>query len=236
VSRLDRVHDHFERVAPEYDAWKRRAWYYYGWLARILRHEVPPGVRVLDVGCGTGALLDAVQPGYGVGVDLSPAMVRRAAERFPRLSFRVGDAEALAPGETFDRVLMVDLLEHLGDPRSALASARRLCDDSGRLVVLAANPAWQSILHLSERLGLKMPEGEHRWLRPREIRRLLEETGFEVMGEDRRLLLPKWIPGLSWLVNEHLARRASLRRWCLVLVFVARPWTPSRAPASNGGP
>jgi ubiquinone/menaquinone biosynthesis C-methylase UbiE len=234
VSRAGRVHDHFERVAPRYDAWKRRAWYYYGWLARILRREVPRGLRVLDVGCGTGALLAAVDPGYGVGVDLSPAMVRRAAERFPHLSFRVGDAEALASRETFDRVLMVDLLEHLGDPPAALASARRLCAPDGRLIMLAANPAWQSILHLAERLGLKMPEGEHRWLRPWEIRGLLDASGFEVLREDRRLLLPRWIPGLSWLVNEHLARWAPLRRCCLVLVFVARPRAPARA--SSGGP
>ena len=218
-----RVHDHFERVAPEYDGWKRRAWYYYRWLARIVSTEVPAGARVLDVGCGTGALLDAVQPAYGMGVDLSPAMVGLARGRFPRFSFRVGDAEALEPGEAFDWVMMVDVLEHLADPPSALASVRRVCRPESRLVVVAANPAWQSILHLAERLGLKMPEGDHRWLPAGEIRLLLAETGFEVLREDRRVLLPKWIPGLSWLVNEHLSRLSALRSFCLVLVFVARP-------------
>jgi ubiquinone/menaquinone biosynthesis C-methylase UbiE len=227
VSRKGRVREHFERVAPEYDGWKRRAWYYYRWLMRILGDEVPAGARVLDVGCGTGALLDAVRPAYGVGVDLSPAMVALARGRFPRLQFRVGDAEALEPGEAFDWVMMVDLLEHLADPRAALASARRACHPESRLIVIAANPAWQAVLHLAERLGLKMPEGDHRWLGAEEIRSLLHETGFEVVREDRRLLLPKWIPGLSGLVNEHLSRLAPLRRWCLVLVFVARPRTRS---------
>ena len=222
-----RVKRHFERVAPDYDGWKRRAWYYYGWLARILASEVPAGARVLDVGCGTGVLLDAVRPAHGVGVDLSPEMVRLARARFPRLQFRVGDAEALEPGEVFDRVLMVDLLEHLGDPRSALASARRACHPAGRLIVLSANPAWQALLHLAERLHLKMPEGDHRWMSAGEIRRLLHETGFEVIREDRRVLLPKRVPGLAWLANEHLSRLAVLRRWCLVLVFVARPQAPS---------
>jgi ubiquinone/menaquinone biosynthesis C-methylase UbiE len=225
VSRKRRVQDHFERVAPEYDGWKRRAWYYYRWLARIVCAEVPVGARVLDVGCGTGVLLDAVRPAHGVGVDLSPAMVRLARDRFPRLQFRVGDAEALEPGEAFDRVMMVDVLEHLGDPRSALASVRRVCRPESRLVVVAANPAWQSILHLAERLRLKMPEGDHRWLTAGEIRRLLGHTGFEVIREDRRVLLPKWIPLLSWLVNEHLSKLGVLRPFCLVLVFVARPRT-----------
>ncbi len=61
VSRKGRVQEHFERVAPVYDGWKRRAWYYYRWVARILGDEVPVGARVLDVGCGTGTLLDAVR-------------------------------------------------------------------------------------------------------------------------------------------------------------------------------
>jgi ubiquinone/menaquinone biosynthesis C-methylase UbiE len=225
VSHKSRVQEHFEQVAPAYDGWKRRAWYYYRWLARIVSAEIPAGARVLDVGCGTGVLLDAVQPAHGVGVDLSPAMVRLARERFPRLQFRVGDAEALEEGEAFDWVMMVDVLEHLGDPRSALASVRRGCRAESRLIVVAANPAWQSILHLAERLRLKMPEGDHRWLSADEIRRLLHETGFDVIAEDRRVLLPKWIPGLSWLVNEHLSRLAALRPLCLVLVFVARPRT-----------
>jgi ubiquinone/menaquinone biosynthesis C-methylase UbiE len=218
-----RVRGHFDRFAPEYDGWKRRAWYYYGWLARIVGGEVPAGARVLDVGCGTGALLDAVQPAYGVGVDLSPAMVRLARERFPRLQFRVGDAEALAPGEVFDWVMMVDLLEHVADPRSVLISARRACHAESRVIVVTPNPAWHSILSVAERLGLKMPEGDHCWRGAEEIRRLLGETGFEVIREERRILLPKWVPGISWLVNEHLARLPVLRRWGISQVVVARP-------------
>ena len=225
MSHKSRVQGHFERVAPAYDGWKRRAWYYYRWLARIVGAEIPAGARVLDVGCGTGVLLDAVKPAHGVGVDLSPAMVRLARQRFPRLHFRVADAEALEEGGAFDWVMMVDVLEHLGDPRSALASVRRACRPESRLIVVTANPAWQSILHLAERLRLKMPEGDHRWLAPDEIRRLLHETGFDVLREDRRVLLPKWVPGLSWLVNEHLSRFSVLRPLCLVLTFVARPRT-----------
>ncbi|HMH52719.1 MAG TPA: class I SAM-dependent methyltransferase [Candidatus Acidoferrum sp.] len=233
MSHKTRVRGHFDRVAPEYDGWKRRAWYYYRSLARILGGEVPAGARVLDVGCGTGTLLDAVRPAYGMGVDFSPAMVKLAEGRFPGLRFRVADAEALEPGEAFDWIMMVDVLEHLWDPRSALASARRACHPESRLIVMTANPAWQSILHLAERLRLKMPEGDHRWMPADDIRRLLHETGFEVIREDRRILLPKWVPAVSWFVNERLARVGVLRRWCLVLVFVARPRVPSDTPRTS---
>jgi SAM-dependent methyltransferase len=218
-----RVRAHFERLAPDYDRWKRRAWYYYAWLARILREEVPAVARVLDLGCGTGTLLDAVRPAYGVGVDLSPEMIRLARARFPRLQFRVGDAETVETDESFDVVQIVDVLEHLSDPRSALASVRRRCHAQSRLILLTANPAWEPILHVAEGLGLKMPEGDHRWIGVGDIRRMLDGAGFEVIREDRRVLLPKRIPFLSWLANERLTRCAVLRALCLVLVFVARP-------------
>ena len=219
----ERVRAHFEHVAPEYDAWKRRARYYYAWLARILREEVPAGARVLDIGCGTGALLAAVQPAYGLGLDLSPAMVRLASVRFPHLRFRIGDADGLDVGEPFDFVLMVDVLEHLSDPQAALTCAHRACQAGGQLVLLAANPAWRPILHLAERLGLKMPEGDHRWLAAGEVRGLLDAVGFDVIREARRVLVPKRIPLLAWIANEYLIRVPIMRSVGLVLVFVACP-------------
>ena len=48
---------------------------------------VPPGLRVLEVGCGLGDLLAAVKPARGVGVDFSPAMIALARERHPELEF-----------------------------------------------------------------------------------------------------------------------------------------------------
>jgi SAM-dependent methyltransferase len=56
---------------------------YYRRIAEIYRFLVPPGLRVLEIGCGSGDLLAALKPAHGVGVDFSPAMVARAAARHP---------------------------------------------------------------------------------------------------------------------------------------------------------
>src|SRR5688572_18236041 len=53
------------------DAWIRRNAFYYAEDLRYMQFLVPKGVRVLDLGCGTGDLLAALSPSYGVGVDLS---------------------------------------------------------------------------------------------------------------------------------------------------------------------
>ena len=66
------------------------------WLRRITDHDG----RILDLGCGTGALLDLcpVKPGRYVGVDLSPRMVELAQEKHPRHKFVVSPMEDFAAG------------------------------------------------------------------------------------------------------------------------------------------
>ena len=54
--------------------WTRRNRYYYECLKRLLRHLVEPGKRILNIRCQTGFLLDALQPSYGVGLDIGPEM------------------------------------------------------------------------------------------------------------------------------------------------------------------
>src|ERR1039457_4278712 len=76
---------------------------------RLLRQQyafwVPPGLRVLEVGCGLGDLLAAVKPARGVGVDFSPAMIALARQRHPELEFHVADAAEFSAPEKFDYIL-----------------------------------------------------------------------------------------------------------------------------------
>ena len=74
--------------------------YYQQLLRKQYAFWVPPGLRVLEVGCSLGDLLAAVKPARGVGVDFSPEMIALARKRHPELEFKVGDAaEVKARGE-----------------------------------------------------------------------------------------------------------------------------------------
>src|SRR5215831_5525546 len=68
------VRDRFDRLAGDRDSWQRKSRYYYEDQRRYLRFLVPEGLRVLEVGCGLGDLLDAVKPARGLGIDLSETM------------------------------------------------------------------------------------------------------------------------------------------------------------------
>ena len=105
-----------------------------------LRH----GLRVLDVGCGTGdylrILAPLVAPGQAVGIDLSRTLIERArqlaAGSHSNLSFRFGNAYELpVPDGSFDRVISTQVLLHLSDPWRALAEMRRVLTPTGRLLI-----------------------------------------------------------------------------------------------------
>src|SRR5438105_1074734 len=71
----------YDRLADERDAWRAKNRAYYGAVERLVRFVVPRNASVLEIGCGTGDLLAALEPRDGVGVDLSPRLVERAREK-----------------------------------------------------------------------------------------------------------------------------------------------------------
>ena len=228
----DDVRTHFEEIAGDYDRWKEKSAYYYHLLAEIYRELVPEGSSVLEIGCGTGTILASLSPARGVGVDVSPKMVEIATAKFPSLSFCVADAEAFDPGETFDFVIVPDVVEHLSDPEAMFRSARKACRPATRVIVTCVNPLWAPILHLAERLRLKMPEGEHRWLPAMDLIRMGGGSGFNLVEFAGRILCPKEIPILAPLLNRAAERLPLLRSVCLVqvLILAARPERPPSPP------
>ncbi len=146
----------FHRVADTYDAVG------VPWFGPIAAHlvaelDVRPGERVLDVGCGRGAVLtrvaEAVGPeGYALGIDLAPRMVELTARDLadlPHVEVRLGDASAPdLPPRSFDVVAASLVLFFLPDPVAALAAWRDVLVPSGRVGVSTfsgQDPRWRAI-------------------------------------------------------------------------------------------
>ncbi len=108
---------------------------------------VAPGERVLDVGCGSGAvtrtLARRVAPGgCAVGLDASPALLKVARELADEaglgetIGFKDGDCRALPfPEAAFDAVMAATTLSHVPDPGRALAEMARVTRPGGRVGV-----------------------------------------------------------------------------------------------------
>ncbi len=210
----DPVGSHFDEVAPEYDRWKVKAHRYYDALKASLREVVPPGRRVLEVGCATGDVLASLAPDVGVGVDISPAMIERASEKHPGLRFLVHDLMRGPLDERFDFVVSADVAEHVPDLDTMMRSVAGMLNEGGLAVVVTANPLWSPVLHLAERLKLKMPEGDHEWRSREDLAASARRAGLRERSFDRSMIVPKDVPGLRGLDSaawaEGLRQRAGL--------------------------
>lgn len=216
------VSDHFDGVAADYDHWKRRAHYYYAALKTAVAEVVPPGRRVLEVGCGTGDVLAALRPDEGLGIDISRRMVSIASSKHPAIQFKVHDLTSVPLGERFAFVVAVDVAEHVEDLVGFMRGLSGAVDRNGRVVVVTANPLWGPVLHAAERLGLKMPEGPHVWRSRDGLMRAGREGGLEERSFDRSMLVPKRIPVLE-VLNRAPQTRGLRQRFGLIQRGVYAP-------------
>ena len=195
------IREHFNRLASQRAYWQNKASAYYVDQARYFQFLVPQRLRLLEVGSGLGNLLATLKPSRGVGVDLSEEMVREATRLHPSLEFLVGDAETLNLRETFDVIILADVIGDFLDVEAALTRLHQVCTPRTRIIVAYYNYLWEPVLRLGEKLGMKMPQREQSWLSSADIANLLHLADFDVVKTERRLLLPISIPLLSATVQ-----------------------------------
>jgi SAM-dependent methyltransferase len=212
-------------VAPEF----------LGWLA------APPGGSWLDVGCGTGALVETIlslsAPSEVVGIDPSLAYVAFASDRVndPRVRFDVGDAQALqAASATFDAVVSGLVLNFVPEPGRALSEMARVARPGGTVAAYVWDYAegMQMMRHFWDAAGemdsraRELDEGRRFTLcRPEPLTDLFQTAGLEKV-EVRAIDVPTafsdfedyWSPFLGgqapapgYAMSLSQGRRAALR-------------------------
>lgn len=214
---------------------RHRHRYFYDYLSRILRVRVPPGLRVLEVGCGPGDLLAALSPSKGVGIDISAAAVATARGRHggDRLTFLEGDASDPAvlarSGGPFDVIVLLNVVTHLTDVQASLERLHAVCHPRTRVLIYSYSRLWQPLLRLAEMLGLKFRQPPESWLPQEEIKNMLALADFEVVRDDAHLVCPVRIPFLADFANRYLGRLPLIDELSLMFGIVARP-SPVRNP------
>ena len=148
----DRGQPDFGRLAASYDRIRPVDDNWWDVLRHVEQVAGLEGLRVLDVGCGTGRLEAALAGRARVwGVDEEPKMLEVAKGNAPDATFKPGRAEELPFKDGwFERVVMW-LSSHLVDRGRAFPEARRvLAPPEGRLVVVTFDPSYFDAFWLNE--------------------------------------------------------------------------------------
>jgi ubiquinone/menaquinone biosynthesis C-methylase UbiE len=238
TEREGRYFDRLVQVRGDFNPFADRGW---ETLARGFAAVVPAnGLRVLDVGCGTGRsrqiYLDR-SSFYG-GVDLALAALCLARRRFAGSSWLQADACHLPFGDgSLDVVAFSSVLHHLGDRQAALAEALRVLRSGGWAFAFDPNllhPAM--LLFRYPRSPFYRPEGvspQEQPLLPGTLRREFRSAGFDAVGQrcqsdlPYRAVAPRGFDRLLPLYNrlDRLWERSGLGRWfgSFVVTWARKP-------------
>jgi SAM-dependent methyltransferase len=223
---------HWDSLAREMEGRSPTGIYYHQRLRQIFTHLVPPGLRVLELGCGQGDLLAAVRPSRGVGVDFSGQMLRRARQRHSGLTFLEQDIHDLSVPETFDVIILSDLVNDLWDVQAAFERLRLACLPDTRIILNTYSRLWEGPLAVAERLGVAKPVLRQNWLTLHDLTNLLDLAGFEPLRSFQEVLWPIRTPLLAPLCNRTLVKLPFLRHLALTNFLVARPKNRPSGPTA----
>ena len=224
MTSKEKIHQFYNSIAERRVKAKRKNWYYHQYLEKHFAFMIPENSRVLEVGCGTGELLHAVRPSFGVGIDFAENMIVHAQKLFPDLQFYVDDVEVLALKESFDYIILSDILHILWDIQGALKNLRAVCHNGTKIIISNYNYIWEPVLKFAESLNLKQSTPISNWLSHNDIYNLLEIEGFQVIKTERKILLPKYIPLFSYLFNKLFVNLPFFNLFGLVNFIIARPF------------
>lgn len=221
--RKKNIHQHFNSLANDYISYRKRFSYYENDIVQYLNFFLQSDNSVLEIGCGTGNTLAKLQVTKKTGIDISENMIAVAQNNVPDATFYVMDAENFTLQEKFDVIIFNNVVGYLDNIQDVFYAIKENCHEHTRIIISYYNHWWEPILHFGEILGLKKKSPHQNWLNEGDIANLLYLSGFETYRTNRRLLLPIFIPILSWFINKYIAKLPFFKSCCLNEFIMARP-------------
>jgi SAM-dependent methyltransferase len=210
-------------------------------IDQLIRPHLRAGSRLLEIGCGAGnLLLQATVPGsYPVALDLSMQALTFVRSRLeetesgPEAPSGFACTQAISeslpfPEDTFDCILLSEVIEHLETPQISIREARRVLCPGGRLLITTPNyrSFWPVMEWTVDRLNMapKMAGEQHiSRFHPSSLKQMLVETGLRLEYAGSIYNLSPFLSLVSLeRANHQLQRELSGRSpWGMILVAVA---------------
>lgn len=162
---------------------------------------IPIGARVLDVGCGAGALskfIQLIRNAEVIGVEPEPHRAEMARKQGLQVVENIFTYDAVTGLGNFDVVVFADVIEHLIDPHSSLLTAKSIIKHNGSIVISVPNVAhWTVRANLLRGKFEYQPTGimdatHVRWFTKNTLINLVESVGLKVTSIG--VTAGKWMP------------------------------------------
>lgn len=224
MSEGSKMKDYFNRLG------KRRkergiSAYYWNEIKHYCNYFSHEDSSVLEIGCGSGDLLASIAGSRKVGIDFSEEYISWAKDKHKdqNIEFHVMDANNITLSETFDMVVISNLIGFVDDIENVFEQVQKVCHPNTKIIVQYYNSLWSPVIKFAEAIGLKKKTPHQNWLNSRDINNLLFVSGFDVYRSTKRLIFPLWIPILSFVFNRYLAKFPFFRFFSLNLYSFAKP-------------
>ncbi len=221
--RKQTIYQHFESIAANYTQYRKRFSYYGNDIIQYFNFFIAETDSVLEIGCGCGETIHQLKAKEKTGIDFSPKMIDIAKANYPDTQFHVMDAENITLDKKYDVIIFNNIIGYLDNIQDVFYAIKKNCHEHTRVIISYYNHWWEPLLNLGETIGYKAKSPQQNWLSDMDIANLLYLSGFETYRTNRRLLLPVYIPILSWLINKYIAKLPLFKSLCLNQFLFARP-------------
>jgi len=218
----DSIRDKNDTLVKKRVKWIKANPYYYKLLLKSLKFIIEKESRVLHIRCGTGYILDELEPKYGVGIDDSELQIKDAEDTYKHLHFIAGPAEDINLDDKFDYILITSI-EDIVDIKAVLDGMKRCCYPHTRIILVSYNYLWQPLINIAEKFKMKIEQKLHNWLSLNDIYNLLTLSDYAPILTRKVILYPFRFPILAYLLNNFIARLPFFRHFSLINLTIARP-------------
>ncbi len=201
--------------------WYKKHRYYYSFIFSFYWSFIKSYHSILHISSKDGYLLRALNIKKGVGIEEDLIERKRSIEQNPYFQFY--DVIPNISLQSFDYIILSFATMESDDIQELLQSLKPFCHEKTRIIQESYMSWWAPVLWITQKLGLRRKTEFKNWLSRRDLVNFAQLSDFEIVSSGGYILLPLYIPLLSWLLNNYVAYLPLINRLCLNQWMMLRP-------------
>lgn len=217
------IKEYYLEHASTWKKYRKKRSFYWNSITKYINYFVTPESSILEIGCGTGEMIAALNGTRKVGIDFCQPIVDQATDQHKDVAFYCMDAEDIQLNETFDVIVLSNMIGVIPDIELVFKQLQKVSHPHTKVIITYYNHVWEPVIKLAEWLSLKRKMPEQNWLSTADISNLLYLADFETYKKNRSMLLPYNIPFVSQFINKFISKLPLINALSLNKFVFARP-------------